>query len=148
MTVPLSPMFDPTDNPYLPRSLQNIRLAIDPNDLAFPHPIPAFPIAAYAPAILAGGPISMNGQETAYGAHNIGNNSPVILDPLEEDDFPNYFQQLGSPPRLFHSHGSSYVLPVDSDETKVCHKTPAYIDEAFSLAPNLRGRKLNISCSV
>ena len=110
-------MFDPTDNPYLPRSLHNIRLAIDPNDIAFPHPVPASPIVAYAPAVLSGGPMSMNGRETAYD-----NNSPVILDPLEEDDFPNYFQQLGSPPRLFHSHGSSYVLPVDSDETKVCYK--------------------------
>lgn len=112
MTVPLSPMFDPTDNPYMPRSMQNIRLDIDPNDLAFPHPIPAFPLNAHAPAMLAAGP--MNGRDSAYGIHNVENNSRV---PLEEDEFPTYFKQIGSPPRLFHSHGS-YALPVDSDETK------------------------------
>jgi hypothetical protein len=119
MTVPLSPMFDPTDNPYMPRSVQNIRLAIDPNDLAFPHPVPAFPPNAHAPAMLATGP--MNGQELAYDTHNDGNNSPVRRVPLEEAEFPTYFKQIGSPPRLFHSHGR-YALPVDSDETKVCYK--------------------------
>jgi hypothetical protein len=118
MTVPLSPMFDPTDNPYMPRSMQNIRLDIDPNDLAFPHPIPAFPLNAHAPAMLAAGP--MNGRDSAYGIHNVENNSRV---PLEEDEFPTYFKQIGSPPRLFHSHGS-YALPVDSDETKVRCRTP------------------------
>lgn len=108
-------MFDPTDNPYMPRSQQNIRLAIDWNDLEFPHSVPAFPLAAHAPAMLAAGP--MNGRETTYGTHNVDNNSPVILVPLEDHDFPAYFKQIGSPPRLFHSHGI-YVLPVDSDETK------------------------------
>ncbi|KAN0125366.1 S-adenosyl-L-methionine-dependent methyltransferase [Lactarius tabidus] len=59
----------------------------------------------------------MNGQELAYDTHNDGNNSPVRRVPLEEAEFPTYFKQIGSPPRLFHSHGR-YALPVDSDETK------------------------------
>ncbi|KAF8264853.1 hypothetical protein EI94DRAFT_1805225 [Lactarius quietus] len=86
-------MFDPTDNPYMPRNLQGIRLALDPNDLAFPHP---------------GDGVSRRRAE---------DDSSIVLIPLEEDEFPRHFKQFGSPPRLFHSHGS-YVLPVDSNETK------------------------------
>jgi hypothetical protein len=47
--------------------------------------------------------------------------------PVEDDEFPTYFQQIGSPPRLFHSHGT-YVLPVDIDETKVCYQRRACAD--------------------
>jgi len=108
-------MFDPTDNPYMPRNQQNMRLAIDPNDLAFPRPIPA----AHAPAMLVVSP--MNEREMAYGDEDddddVPIHSPIILDPIQDHEFPAYFRQMGSPPRLFHSHGS-YVLPVDSDETK------------------------------
>ena len=116
MTVPLEPMFDPTDNPYMPRRLQNIYLALDPNDLAFPHPLPAFPPAAHDPVMLAAGPIDE--LETVYSPDDVDDNSPMMLVPLEDHEFPAYFKSLGSPPRLFHSHGS-YVLPVDSNETKV-----------------------------
>jgi len=114
MTVTLSPMFDPTDNPYMPRNLQGIRLALDPNDLAFPHPVPPYPLVAHAPATLNPGP---NEREMAYPADSAEDDTSIVLIPLEEDEFPRHFKQFGSPPRLFHSHGS-YVLPVDSNETK------------------------------
>jgi len=48
--------------------------------------------------------------------------SSESLDPIEDDEFPYFFTQRGSPPRLFHSHGT-YCLPVDSDEMKVCVST-------------------------
>ncbi|KAI9448628.1 S-adenosyl-L-methionine-dependent methyltransferase [Lactarius psammicola] len=116
MTFELSPiMFDPADNPYLPRSQQNVRLALNPTDLDFIHPFPAFPPAAHAPAILAASPMANEG-EMATCADDIDDNSDIV-DPIEDDAFPTYFRQIGSPSRLFHSHGS-YVLPVDSDETK------------------------------
>ncbi|KAI9431178.1 S-adenosyl-L-methionine-dependent methyltransferase [Lactarius indigo] len=53
----------------------------------------------------------------ASDVDDIDDNSSDTIDPIEDHEFPTYFQQIGSPPRLFHSHGS-YVLPVDSDETK------------------------------
>ena len=145
MTVPLSPIFDPTDNPYMPRNQQNIHLALDPNDLAFPRSIPAFPPAAQTPAV---GP--MNEWEMMYDDDDdddVPIDSPVILDELQDHDFPAYFRQMGSPPRLFHSHGS-YVLPVDSNETKVCYNSPRVRRHNLNaLLVSLRGRKLNISCS-
>ena len=114
-------MFDPADNPYMPRSVQNIHLALDPNDLAFPHLLSAFPPSADAPAMLAAGPL--NEQETTHGPDDVDDNSRTIPVPLEDHEFPAYFRQIGSPPRLFHAHGS-YVLPVDSYEIKVCYKPP------------------------
>ncbi|KAH8989030.1 S-adenosyl-L-methionine-dependent methyltransferase [Lactarius hatsudake] len=113
---PISDMFDPMDNPYMPRSQQQIRLALDPATDLFLHRFPAFPPAAYAPAIWATGPVA-NEEETASDVDDIDDNSSDTIDPIEDHEFPTYFQQIGSPPRLFHSHGS-YVLPVDSDETK------------------------------
>jgi hypothetical protein len=112
--------FDRTDNPYMPRSEQNTCLALDPNDLALLRPFPAFPHAAHVPAMLAAGPI-INEGETASCADDIDDNSEMLV-PVEDYEFPAYFQQVGSPPRLFHSHGSTYILPVDTNETKVCYK--------------------------
>lgn len=113
---PISDMFDPMDNPYMPRSQQHIRLALDPATDLFLHRFPAFPPTAYAPAIWATGPVA-DEEETAFDVDDIDDNSSDTIDPIEDHEFPTYFQQIGSPPRLFHSHGS-YVLPVDSDETK------------------------------
>ncbi|SRR6266702_590548 len=149
MTFELSPMsniFDAAGNPYIPHSQQNIFL--DPTNLDLLNLSPAFPPAAHAPAMLAAGPIANKG-ETTSSADDIDDNSE-ILDPIEDHEFPIYFRQIGTPPRLFHSYGS-YVLPVDSDETKV--QTRACADMIslpllkYSL-PMSRGRKLNISCSV
>ena len=116
--APVDLRYEQPDNPYLPRSQQNIHLALDPEDLAFLHPLPTFPPTAHAPAMLAAG--SLNEQKTAHSADDVDDNSSVELVPLEDDDFPTYFRQIGSPPRLFHAHGS-YVLPVDSNEIKVCY---------------------------
>ncbi len=130
-------MFDPADNPYMPRSQQNVRLALGPTDLDFLHPFPAFPPAAHAPVMLAVGPMAYEG-EMAAGPDDIDDNSD-LLDPIEDHEFPLYFQQIGTPPRLFHSHGS-YVLPVDSDETKVCYK-PVRAQTRFPyLHSNMRSR--------
>lgn len=101
---------DPTDNPYMPRHQQNIRLRLDHTDLAFLNP---FPPAAQPPAMSGAGPMA-NEEEMAPGADDIDDDT---LDPIEDHEFPTFFRQIGTPPRLFHSHGS-YVLPVDSDETK------------------------------
>jgi len=50
---------------------------------------------------------------------DIDDNSSDSLDSLEDDEFPSYFIEHGSPQWLFPSHGT-YSLPVDSDKTKVC----------------------------
>lgn len=113
-------MFDRTDNPYMPRSQQNTRLVLNPNDLALLRPFPAFYPSAQTPAMFVVGPMVDQG-EAAYVVDDIDDNTSELV-PLEEYEFPTYFRQIGSPPRLFHSHGSSYVLPVDSNETKVCCK--------------------------
>src|ERR1700761_8630620 len=147
MTVPLSPIFDPTDNPYMPRNQQNVHLALDPNDLAFPRSIPAFPPAAQAPAV---GP--MNEWEMAYDDDDddVPIDSPIILDELQDHDFPAYFRQMGSPPRLFHSHGMVVVMFFRLTAMKLrCVTTPprAQTQLLDALPVSLRDRKLKISCS-
>lgn len=119
LSTMLNPAVDQTDNPYMPRNQQNIRLALDPSDPAYLPPFPAFPHAATR-TMLADGPM-VNEGETVYD--DMDDSSSEILVPLEEYEFPTYFRVTGEPPRLFHSHGiSSYALPVDTDETKVCFK--------------------------
>jgi hypothetical protein len=85
---------------------------------------------------------------------DIDDNSSDSLDSIEDHEFPSFFSTRGSPPRLFHSHGT-YNLPVDGDEMKVC--TPSYgssllcrhstsSKKCYLHLSAFRGRKLNTSC--
>jgi hypothetical protein len=119
----LPTLLDRTDNPYMPRYLQNAALDHDPDDFSVPHSLPQFPSTNTGP--IDGG--HMSAMSTADPLHDdtdvylddIDDNSSDSLDSIEDDEFPSFFAQRGSPPRLFHSHGT-YNLPVDSDEMKVC----------------------------
>jgi hypothetical protein len=117
------PLLDRADNPYMPRYLQDIPLHLDPGEFAISHFLSEFP---------PGNTGLMDGNHgsavsTVYPTHNdmdvylddFDDNSSDSLDPLEDHEFPDFFTQRGSPPRLFHSHGT-YRLPVDGDEMKVC----------------------------
>jgi len=50
---------------------------------------------------------------------DIDDNSSDSLDSIEDHEFPSFFSTRGSPPHLFHPHGT-YSLPFDGDEIKVC----------------------------
>ena len=49
---------------------------------------------------------------------DIDDNSSDSLDSIEDHEFPSFFSTRGSPPHLFHPHGT-YSLPFDGDEIKV-----------------------------
>jgi hypothetical protein len=123
MTFELPSLLDRADNPYMPRQLQLVPLNLDPGDFALLHPLPDFPhnnIAlidgAHGPVITTTGPVYDDADELV---DDTDDNSSDSLDSIEDHEFPTYFSQRGSPPRLFHSHGT-YTLPVDGDEMKVC----------------------------
>ena len=118
-------VLDRADNPYMPRHLQQVPLDLDPGDFALLHPLPELPPSntglidrAHGPVITTTGPVHNDADEL----DDIDDNSSDSLDSIEDDEFPSFFSQRGSPPRLFHSHGT-YILPVDGDEMKVCTST-------------------------
>jgi hypothetical protein len=113
---------DRADNPYMPRHLQQAPLNLDPGDFALLHPIPELPPnnlglidGAHGSNITTTGPVHNDPDEL----DDIDDNSSDSLDSIEDHEFPSFFSTRGSPPRLFHSHGT-YSLPVDGDEMKVC----------------------------
>jgi hypothetical protein len=123
MAVEPPPLLDPADNPYMPRCLQDLPLNLDPDDFAVPHSVPISPTSntglidsGHGPAMSTAGP--MQGDMDVH-FDDIDDNSSESLDSIEDHEFPSFFTQRGSPPRLFHSHGT-YSLPVDGDEMKVC----------------------------
>lgn len=130
MVFELEPPFDPADNPFLPRRLQDVRLNLDPGDFAVPHILPEFP--PHNTGMIDGGNVSSLSiatpmdDDTDEDLDDFDDNSSDSLDSLEDHEFPSYFTQRGSPPRLFHSHGT-YSLPVDGDEMKVCITTFLFI---------------------
>jgi hypothetical protein len=116
------PFLDRADNPYMPRHLQQAPLNLDPGDFALLHNLPELPPSniglidgAHRPNITTTGPVHNDADEL----DDIDDNSSDSLDSIEDHEFPSFFSQRGSPPRLFHSHGT-YSLPVDGDEMKVC----------------------------
>jgi hypothetical protein len=121
------PVLDRADNPYMPRHLQQVPLNLDPGDFALLHPLPELPPSniglidgAHGPIITTTGPV--HNDADADELDDIDDNSSDSLDSIEDHEFPSFFSQRGSPPRLFHSHGT-YSLPVDGDEMKVCTST-------------------------
>ncbi|KAI9448738.1 S-adenosyl-L-methionine-dependent methyltransferase [Russula earlei] len=123
MTFPLPSVLDRADNPYMPRHLQNLSLNLDIEDFAVQDPLPEFLPSnigqpeingAHRTAISTAGPVH---DDVEAHTDDSDDNSSESLDPVEDDEFPFFFAQRGSPPRLFHSHGT-YRLPVDSDEMK------------------------------
>ena len=123
MTFEISALLDRADNPYMPRHLQDVPLDHDPDDFSVPHSFSHFPFSNTGP--IDGGRVSA--VSTADPLHDdpdtylddIDDNSSESLDSIQDHEFPTFFTQRGSPPRLFHSHGT-YSLPVDGDEMKVC----------------------------
>jgi hypothetical protein len=104
---------------------------------------------AHGPIITTTGPVHNDADEL----DDIDDNSSDSLDSIEDHEFPSFFSQRGSPPRLFHSHGT-YSLPVDSDEMKVCTSSfgSSWLSRHSTSSKNAtctsasRGRKLNTSC--
>ena len=150
MVFELEPPLDRADNPYMPRHLQDVRLNLDPDDFAVPHILPGFP--PHIPGMMDSGPVSSLSIATPMHddmeehLDDFDDNSSDSLDSLEDHEFPSYFTQRGSPPRLFHSHGT-YSLPVDGDEMKVCI-TSLHLYSRGGIQPrkkNHRDRKRNIS---
>ncbi len=151
LPVPVVPVLDRADNPYMPRHLQQVSL--DPGDLTLLHPLPDFPPSnigpmdgAHGPIITTTGPVYNDVDDSELD--DIDDNSSDSLDSIEDDEFPSFFSQRGSPLRLFHSHGT-YSLPVDSDEIKVCTSSfdaSLLCGHSTSLKNRYRGRKLNTSC--
>jgi len=123
MVFELEPLLDRADNPYMPRHLQDVRLNLHPDDFAIPHILPES--LPHNTGMIDSGHVSSLSIATPMhddmNEHldDFDDNSSDSLDSLEDDEFPSYFNQRGSPPRLFHSHGT-YSLPVDGDEMKVC----------------------------
>jgi hypothetical protein len=120
MTREIPTPLDRADNPYMPRHLQDVPLEHDPDEFSVPH---SFPFANTG-LIDSGHPSAVSipnalHDDTDVYLDNIDDNSSESLDSIEDHEFPSFFTQLGSPPRLFHSHGT-YSLPVDGDEMKVC----------------------------
>ncbi len=122
MTFDLPSLLDRADNPYMPRHLQQVPLNLDPGNFALLHPLPNLPPSniglidgAHGSIITTTGPVHDDADEL----DDIDDNSSDSLDSIEDHEFPTFFSQRGSPPRLFHSHGT-YSLPVDGDEMKVC----------------------------
>jgi len=121
MVFELEPPLDRADNPYMPRHLQDVRLNLDPDDFAVPYTLPKFPPhntgmidSGHMPSLSVATPMHDDMDEHL---DDFDDNSSDSLDSLEDHEFPSYFTQRGSPPRLFHSHGT-YSLPVDGDEMK------------------------------
>jgi hypothetical protein len=153
--LPSLPVLDRTDNPYMPRHLQQVPLNIDPGDFALLQTLPELPpniglmYGAHRPIITTTGAVHNDVDEL----DDIDDNSSDSLDSIEDHEFPSFFSQWGSPPRLFHSHGT-YSLPVDGDEMKVCTTSfglslscrySTSLKNAISTSAS-RGRKLNTSC--
>lgn len=123
--LPSLQTLDQDDNPYMPHHLQNISLYLNPGHFLLQTvTLPVLPPTgsntasmdgANRPVIITNRPVNNNTDEL----DNIDDNSSDTLDSIEDHEFPSFFSQRSSPPRLFHSHGT-YNLPVDSDETKVC----------------------------
>jgi hypothetical protein len=117
-------VLDRDDNPYMPRHLQQAPLNLDPGDFALLHPTPELPpdnlgsiAGAHEPIIttVTTSPVHNDADEL----DDIDDDSSDSPDSIEDHEFPSFFSTRGSPPRLFHSHGT-YSLPVDGDEMKVC----------------------------
>lgn len=155
MVFEFEPPLDPADNPYMPRRQQSVRLNLDPDDFAVPYILPKFPL--HKTGMIDSGHVSSLSIATPMHddmdehLDDFDDNSSDSLDSLEDHEFPLYFTQRGTPPRLFHSHGT-YNLPVDGDEMKVCITTFCITVGAFNSektkqknTPAYRGRKRNIS---
>jgi hypothetical protein len=156
--LPSLPVLDRADNPYMPRHLQQVPLNLDPGDFALLQTLPVLPLSniglidgTHGPIITTTGPVHNGADDSELD--DIDDNSSDSLDSIEDHEFPSFFSQRSSPPRLFHSHGT-YSLPVDGDEMKVCtssfgaswlcrHSTS--LKKMLPL-PVSRGRKLNTSC--
>jgi hypothetical protein len=122
MTREIPTPLDRADNPYMPRHLQDVHLDHDPDEFSVSHSFPQFPLATTGPidgghASALSTPDPLHDDTDVY-LDDIDDNSSESLDSIEDHEFPSFFTQLGSPPRLFHSHGT-YSLPVDGDEMKV-----------------------------
>lgn len=131
---------DRADGPYTPRHPQGVCLNLEVDDVAI-LPLPEFSPRNAEP--IDGG--NMNDSEDFYEIDSDDSLSDS-LESLKDDQFPSYFIERGSPPRLFDSHGA-YGLPVDGSEQKVCttnfrwYNRRAFIDKN---TPAYRGRKGNI----
>jgi len=123
-------MLDCTDNPYMPRHLQDVcrNLKLELDDLSVLHHdiLPKFPPlntdmidGGYEPSSLVATPMHGDSVNEHLDSDDIDDNSSDSLESLEDEEFPSYFTVRGSPPRLFPSNGT-YSLPVDGDEMKVC----------------------------
>ena len=120
LELPSPLVLDPADNPYMPHHLQQLPLNPDPADLALLQTPPA--LHSIGADIMTTGSVQTDVDALDLELDNsddIDDNSSDSLEPIDDDDFPSYFSQRGSPSRLFHSHGT-YSLPVDGDEMKVC----------------------------
>ena len=155
MTFELPSLLDRADNPYMPLQMQLVHPNLDPGDFALLHPLPEFPPGnidlingAHGPVITSTGPVHDDADELV---DDIDDSSSDSLDSIEDHEFPTFFSQSGSPPRLFHSHGT-YALPVDGDEIKVCIQASTLCGCAGIQPPQKnavsvsRGRKPSISC--
>jgi hypothetical protein len=123
LELPSPLVLDPADNLYMPHHdrLQQLPLNPDPADLALLHTPPSLP-SNIGTDIMTTGPVQIDVDELDLDLDNsddIDDNSSDSLEPIDDDNFPSFFSQRGSPSRLFHSHGT-YSLPVDGDEMKVC----------------------------
>ena len=114
MVFELEPPLDRADNPYMPRHLQDVRPNLDPDDFAVPHILPGFPPHNLGMMDSTPCPLCQSLPQCMMTWRNTSTTYS-----LEDHEFPSYFTQRGSPPRLFHSHGTC-SLPVDGDEMKVC----------------------------
>lgn len=147
-------LLDPADNPYLPRYLQDVSLNLNPDDFALLHPPPEFlpdsidlMDGAHGSALSTAGPVH---DDMDAFTDDIDDNSSESLVSIEDDEYPSFFAQRGSPPRLFHSHGT-YILPVDSDEMKVCTTifgVQLYSCTGVHLEKKFRSRRLEARSST
>jgi hypothetical protein len=108
-------VLDPADNPYMPHHLQQTPLNFDPGHFAILQTLPEPPPNNVSSIYGAHGPVH-NDEDKDDDADD---NSSDSLDSIEDHEFPFFFSERSSPPRLFHSHGT-YSLPVDGHEMKVC----------------------------
>ena len=157
MTYDLPVPIPQADNPYMPLQMQLAHPNLDPGDFTLAHPLPESPPGniglidgAHGPVITTTGPVYDNADELVGDIDDYSSDSSS-LDSIEDHEFPTFFSQSGSPPRLFHSHGT-YVLPVDGDEIKVCIQASMLCGFAGIQPPQKnaisvsRGRKPSISC--
>jgi hypothetical protein len=109
------------------RPLQHGFLNLDPGEFALLNPLPDPPSSNVGLIDDAHGPVITNtgaGHDVADELvndidDNLDDNASDSLHSIEDYEYPSFFSQRGSPPRLFHSYGT-YALPVDGDEGKVC----------------------------